>query len=317
MRLLVDLTITCLLLGCGTTNVKTGDQIPADVRTEISEIDQVVISSMHHGDLSILGPYMSEMLREAAGEGINRYLNDAQRVVVDTNYSLLHEFFVTYASTELPNTLQSGGVTDEDFIFEFKTINKDAYISLILIEGENDQHLITNIYGDYGGEWKLNTTQFRPYSIGGMTAPQYFNKAETQHEAGQLALAKISMQLAQLCIKPCGYWTYRSEENIREFGLTVTQDFESNYSFPISIGDAEVFQISPQLDKDGVVPIIRFVTSHNLTDTLSLAAQRDVLVPKMDSLFPGIDEYPLFYLSAYNVMPDGQTNPEHVELVSK
>jgi len=202
-------------------------------------------------------------------------------------------------------------------VIQYKALNKEMYVSLLLPNGLENDMLLLVIYGKYGNNWKINIIQFGEYSYFGKLAPDYYKLAKDCYNKSYLIDAVNYIGLAKLCLRPATvFFQYQRENEINEFYDKIMNEVNSKYKFPLTIDNIaskpKVFSIFPQMMNEGFFPMVYYLTDINLKDTTALELENEKVKKEVGRLFPGIDQDKKFvFYWAFNEVPDGKKLVEH------
>lgn len=317
IRLLIlnILTLIVLLTGCKLNRNRTfiNENIPEDIRTKITELDNRVIEALKRNDSKAIENVFSVKLIEEIGYSkIDSIFNITTQAVRDKKFKSKDQFYINNTNNNVPNTIFSGLTDDNDYIIHYTALNKNMFISLLLPEDTNNEILITLIYGLYGNEWRLNIFHFGLYSIFNRNAIDYLKIAKQNFENDYLIDAANNLFLGTQCIKLADQlFQYVKEKEFGEFQKKLMQEINSTYQFPIEVVNVstkpQIFNIYPQeITNEGYFPMVRYCTTIDLKDTVKLKTENIEIQKVINDIFKGIDKNKdyIFY-HAMNEIPDG------------
>jgi hypothetical protein len=309
------------------SDVKVNDEINADTKKQISELNDKLFKSIMADDINAVKALLSPELIKKAGGKIDTLVKSTAVTFKAKEFDLLDEFYSKHKIKEAADTLLTRKGNDNDYLVTYKAMNEEMYASVLVSKGLFVNCLILAVYGKYNNEWKVNVLQIGEYSIDGKTAQDYYKEATKLNERGELVDASNMMVLASQLANPAGdFFKYRNETAMRAFYDKLMASANDIYKFPVVVKDVktapQIFSVSPQLLSDegqsGVFPIIRYVSKIDLNNTAALKAENDALQKAIGALFLGIDknnEY-IFY-QAVNATAGGQTSAKHYGFIQK
>jgi hypothetical protein len=316
-RLLVILAILTIsiLQSCsvGTSRQWKDESIEQSLRNEIQDLDTRVIESIRTNDPSHVKTIMSDMLLKQSGSNISQLIGQVASAVDDSDYETLNQFHVKNSTTGIRNTVISGVSQRNDFVINYQALNKEMFISLLIQKNEPDVLIITNIYGKYPDGWKLNILQFGTYKVDGKTAVELYVKAKGEYEKGHLIDAANDMFLSSKIANPAStLWKYQKEEEMKEFYEKVINETKASYNFPLTLNEInskpQIINIFPQGTSEGYFPMVEYLTSIDLNDTVRTKVENELIHQSIGHIFKGIDKDKRYlYYKAYNEMPNGTT----------
>jgi hypothetical protein len=211
------------------------------------------------------------------------------------------------------NSVSGSDPHGNNYTLSYTAINKEMYVSLFLIGSKKTSELlVTIIYGNYHGKWKINIFEIGQYSYYGETAMDYFQMAKQNYARSFLADAMCELPLANACIRPAKeIFRYEKEIEYRIFMDSASEGIKSSYHFPFTLSRIPsrpaVFNIMPRLTNEGYFPMVLYVSKINLNDTVLLKSEYEKVKGEVQNTFNGISagkKYTLY--QAYNEIPDGQ-----------
>ena len=147
--------------------------------------------------------------------------------------------------------------------------------------------------------------------------------AKDSYDKSYLIDAINYIGISKECSKPASkFFQYQKEKQINEFYDKVVKDVNSKYQFPVILDKVatkpRIFRIYPAMIDRGFYPTVRYLTSINLKDTVSLKEENKRLKSEISNVFPGIDkDKKLVVYQAFNEIPDGIKPIEYFGFVAK
>lgn len=309
--------ILIFILGLYSCNVGTyeswsNENIDPKIKEEIKQLDEQVIRALVQNNSTKLKGYMSSGLLEQSGNDIAQLVNQVNGVITNENYRILDQFYVKSTTEGISNTVMSGINDKDDYVIHYKALNKDMFISLIISTNGMDELLITNIYGKYKNEWKLNIIQFNAYSLNGMIATELYQKAKEQYEKGYLIDATNYMFLSSQVSRPANaLWKYQVEDDMKDFMDEILKEAKSKYQFPITLYEIDskpqIINVSPKGMDEGYFPMVDYLTTIDLNDTASTRIENDKIHKSIGNIFKGLDKDKKYiFYKAWNEIPNGK-----------
>ncbi|WP_133249958.1 hypothetical protein [Marinifilum breve] len=313
--LLLTILIAFITQSCnlGTHSTWKDENIESSVRNEIRELDEKVLKAVTTNNTTLIKSIMAKELLEKSGDNIDQLILQASNIITSTDYRILNQFQVKNTTTNIGNTVVSGLNAPNDYIIQYKALNKEMFVSLLIPKNELNEFIITNIYGKSPEGWKLNILQFGQYKINGQTAPELYSIAKDKLEKGHLVDAANSMFLCSLVAKPANqFWQYQNEDQMKSLQEEILGKINEQYTFPLTINEIEskpqILTIHPQGVQEGFYPMIEYLTTIDLKDTISTKLENNKLHSLIGKMFKGIDQDKDYILyKAFSQMPDGKT----------
>lgn len=306
------------LTGCGAGVSETyiNDNIDAELKQEISGLNDIMFTAVRENNPALLDPLTSELLKEANGDQLPLILREANMRITSETYQVRDEFYVTNSVIGNTNTVFPGEVTDSEYSITYVAQNSDMYVSVLETPGNGHESLILCVYGKYGDDWKLNILNFGQLRFDGLTAKDFFDQSKALREKGHLidALNYVTMG-SQILYPSAHYWKYSYEDEMKAFYDDLMVEILANYQFPVALAEVEstpqIINIIPRTTDSGILPMVEYITTVNMGDSVALRAENDQVHAVIGATFKGIDKDKshLFY-RAYDQMPDGSSAPQ-------
>jgi hypothetical protein len=245
-----------------------------------------------------------------------------QKILKGRDYKIFDEFYVLYPQND--STIRiSAGVNDDEYTFSIKPITKETYISLLVAGDSINEVMLTLIYGNYNGAWKLNMIRGEDYTIGGKNTVSNFYHAEKLRKDGDLVDAINTMGLANNCSTPGGmYFKYKIAGEMIKFNDSLTKEVNEKYHMPYTISmlktQPQIFNIHYEIMKGILTPMILYQSTINVQDTIALKKESSEINKNIGHEFYGINKNNNYIIyRAYNEKPDGRNNPRYYGFVLK
>jgi hypothetical protein len=310
--------------GCsiGGSGVWKNENIDKDEKEQISMLNDKLYASIIKNDSAAARSLMSDTLLSLTGD-FGKLLKDVNSRIKAGSYKILGEYHVRNSNAGIQNTLPSGFSDDNDYTINYLALNEEMYVSLLLpnVDEDENETLITVIYGRHGDEWKINILRFGPYSYFHKTAPEYYKLAKASYDKSFLIDAANYTFIAKQCLRPAGdYFQFQKETEINEFEKTLMKEVYSKYQFPLKLDNIKskpaIFNIYPEMHSEGFFPMVRYLSVINLDDTTALKIENDKMQSEIGTIFPGIDKEKKFvFYRAFNEMPDGKKLVRHYGII--
>ena len=301
---------SCNVGGSGTWK---DENIDLELKTEIAALDKQVLNAVFNNSPESLKKVMSDELRKKTDDNIRQMIEKVSGAVQGANYEILNQYYVENSTTGVGNTVMSGISGADDYIISYKAVNKEMFVSLILLKNELDELLVTNVYGKYPEGWKLNILQFGQYRLNGNNAPQFYEMAKADYEKGYLIDAANHMFLSSQLANPANkFWKYQKEGEMRHFYETLMSEVKGKYTFPLAMDNIEsqpqILSVYLQRTQEGYFPMVEYLTQIDIQDTVKTKEENDKIHQSIGQVFNGLDKDKayLFY-KAFSEMPNGQT----------
>jgi len=301
----------CNFSGPNLSRTWINDHIDEEKRSEIQVLNKKFITGLKNDDPPAVRSMMSDSLLTISKGSIDSIIHKASPLFHVDKFSVLNEYNVVNTSTGVDNFINGTDVQGNEYTVRYTAINKDMYVSLLLVKDTFVDILVTAIYGKYGGKWKMNIFRIGQYSFYGKTGMDYYQMARRDFARSYLVSAVCDISIAHQCMTPGGQiFQYKKETEFKTFTDTVFNKIKSKYQFPLTMdgisGKPKLINIYPQMRVEGYFPLVLYKSDINLKDTVLLKTEFEKVKTEVKHLFPGIGKGNKFTLyQAYNEMPDG------------
>jgi hypothetical protein len=306
----------------GGSRVWKNENIDKEKREQIKALNDKLFKSIINNDVVGTKALMSDKLEKGSND-LDKLIKQVSSSFKADGYRILDEYNVKNSTTGIGNTLPSGVTGDNDYVISYQALNKEMYVSLMIPEDLDNELLITAIYGRYDNDWKINILQFGQYTLLNKTAPDYYKLAKASYDKSYLIDAVNFISLSKQCLSPANnFFRYQKDKEINEFHEMIMKEVNSKYQLPLTLDNVgtkpKVFRIYPEMLKDGVFPMIYYLSEINLMDTTALKIENKKVREEVGRLFTGIDQNKKFvFYWAFNKIPDGKTPVEHYGFIDK
>jgi hypothetical protein len=200
------------------------------------------------------------------------------------------------------------------------------YLSMLVSRDLPVNFLIFAVYGKHDDAWKLNILYVGQYNIAGKTAPDYYNEALTEYTKGNIINAANLMGTASQLVNPANnHFKYKTDAEMSNFYSKVLNEGNSKYQFPLTVKQVEkapqIFTIIPELiNQDGykgVCPMVTYLTTINLKDTIALKKQNMALQKVIGQVFKGIDQQKFIIYRVTDLFPNGNHPDRYYKFLQK
>ena len=323
ISLIILIALALQSCNLGTSGSWQNDHIEKEKREEIKLLNDRLFKALMSGNTEGIKRLMAPELVEKVDSNFYNSIKNINISFNSKSYKIVDEYNVVNSSTGLSNTLMSDASADNGYIINYKAMNKDMYVSLLMPTGLDNELLVTAIYGKYGDEWKINILQFGQYSLFEKTAPDYYKLAQESYNKSYLIDAINYISLANQCLRPGNEnFKYKKEKEITDFYTKVLNEANTNFALPMTLEKIDtkpkIFKIFPQITNEGFFPMVYYLSSINVKNVKALKDENDKVKVEVSKLFKGIDKDKknVFYW-AFNEMPDGVKLVEHYGFIDK
>src|ERR1039458_1495755 len=153
------------LLACSVGGTWWNDHIDTESRTQIKTLNDKVVEALSENNSQKLKTVFSDQLNKKVGANLDAFVKMAHEAVTTKEYSILDEYLTTKSAVGTMATVFKGVSGDYDYTVSYEALNKDSYVSLVIIGSTGSKVLLTCIYGKYPDGWKLNVLRIGAYSF--------------------------------------------------------------------------------------------------------------------------------------------------------
>jgi len=298
------LAFAFILHGCDTGAWKN-DQIKADKREDFHLLNAEVFTDLKANNPKHLQHLLSkELIDDRATVRTVELISNHLKA---NNYSLFDEYYVINKWRDA-DTIESTAKGMNSYSLYLPGTAKEMYVAFFIPKAAENKWMITTIYAKYDYGWKLSKLDLSPYAINGRTAPELFKLAKDQYDKKYLVDAVNTMALADNCLRPSDVWQYPVETDLRAFYGKIIGEANEQYQFPFTIKQVpthpRIFRIFNKTNPDGTFPMIYYLSSINLKDTLAIKRENDLIKKVIGKVIPGIDKDKKCLLyAAFNTKP--------------
>ena len=309
------------LSSCSVGTGNWNDHIDAESRAQIKTLNDKMIDALHDNNPQKLREIFSDKLKEKSGADLDAFVSKVHESFESTKYSLLDEYLTNGSAVGTTAIVFKGVSGEYDYKINYEPQTKETYISLVINDGIAHKVLLTCIYGKYGDDWKLNVLKIGDYSYFGKNAVDFYKQAKTNYASGNLIDAADDIAMVQRTAAPAEQlFQYQKEDEMKEFATKVMTEANSKFPLPMKIADVktnpQVYNISPKVMRDGIFPMVTYISKIDLKDTVALKKENEELKKVIGTIFPGIEKGKKFvFFQAYYEVPNGNTPTEHYGFV--
>ncbi len=306
--------IVLLLQNCtgGGTVVWKDNDINPTVRNEIKQQNNKLFNAIKEDDTRAVRAMMSDsLLRVISVTDLDELFAKANSNFNFDTYRILDEYYVENTTTGTTNVIHPS-LSSNDYLINYNTLNKKAYVSVLIPNSLINKIIVLVIYGKYGSEWKINALVFRQYTLYEKTFTDYYNLAKDSYDKGYLIDAFLYLSIAMKLSEPSQFIEDGKGDEVRNFYNKVETEVNAKYKMPVVLDKLEtkpeVFYIYPQDMEEGFFPMVQYLSDVNIEDVAALRAENLTIRAIIGEYFEGIDKDKKYvFYRAYNEMPGEET----------
>ncbi|MCR8560222.1 hypothetical protein KXD93_21400 [Mucilaginibacter sp. BJC16-A38] len=247
-------------------------------------------------------------------EHLSNYLND-------NKYALFEEYYIInkWRNADTVNSADKG-VNRYSLIYH--NPEQEMYVAFFLPKAGANKYMITLVYSKYSYGWKISDMDVAPYTFNGKTAPELYKLAKENYSKNYLIDAVNNAALANNCIAPVNIWRYPVEDSLHTFYGDIINEANTKYIFPFTINEVptkpRIIRVYTQTNSEGTFPIVHYLTSVNLKDTLAIKNENLLIRKVIGKIMPGIDKDKKYvYYTAFNQKPRSDKEVDRFEMTEK
>jgi hypothetical protein len=311
---IAGILLILLLQGCGYKSTVYGtwknDHINFDKRAELEFLNHKLINCIKYNDVVGVKSIMSDTLKKIAGSNIDSLVTGVSSAFLTDQYTVLDEYNVHNLATGVSNSLHANTGSDNDYTIDYVAFNREMYVSLLLVSDLTGDILVTAIYGNYDGKWEINVLQVGRYRIFNKTAIDYYKAAKGYYGKSCFIDAADNLFIANRFLKPAHeFFHFKKEKEVEEFYNKVVSETSVKYPLPLALenipGKPKIFNIYPQLFEGEYFPMIRYLSSIRIDDSIQLTRENEKVQIEVKKIFTGIGgNKKITMYEAFNKMPD-------------
>jgi hypothetical protein len=223
-RLLQVILICLIFQGCNFNGPNfsgtwINDRIDKEKREEINILNKKFFLGFKNNDPSAIRSIMADSLVHIMGSRLDSMTLQAQPYFQKEGFSVLNEYNIKNTTAPAGNSIPGSDLHDNKYNIVYTALNKEMYVSLFLVKyNSNSELLVTAIYGNYQGKWKLNIFHIGQYRFYDKTAIDYYHKARKDVDRSDLADAVCDLTMADALIHPAEQiFQYQKEAEYKMF----------------------------------------------------------------------------------------------------
>ncbi|MGI4022521.1 MAG: hypothetical protein ACRYFA_13530 [Janthinobacterium lividum] len=294
------------------------EAIKASKREEFHKLNDQLLNLLKDNKVDDAENLMSKELLE--DNTVKRTMELITNRTKQGSYRVLDEYYLV-AKTDEPGSLviNTDATGADAYTLKYnQSSTKENYVAFLVVPKDAaNKWLITAIYGKYNYGWKLNKFDIAQYAINGKNAPELYKLAKAKYAKGFWVDAANDMTLAVRCFHPSGQWQYNHENEMNQFYYKTLQQASAKTNFPITISQVptkpKIFRILTQDIPEGTFPMLYYVSSINIKDTVALKKENAAIKKVIGKVIPGVDQDKKYVLyAAFNSIPNKKNNaPEY------
>jgi len=321
IKLFGFLLITAILISCKPPQpgIWKNDKIESGVREDFHKLNDQVMEGLKANDRLKMDGLMSRDLIQNTGR--LRLIELCSNHLKEGNYTVLDEYYIVNKDKG-DKILESANEGINNYSLKYTADTREMYVAFFIPKGIPNKYLISAIYCKYDYGWKISQLEVNPYTFNGKTAPELLDYAKELFAKKYFVDALNSLQLAQTCVVPCYGWQYPDEVKIHDLELQVVDVMNKKYVYPFTLTQVpthpRIFGISTQKTRDGVYPVVSYMSAIKLKDVKGLQKENDNIKKVIGKVIAGIDQNKKYvYYDAFNEWPKYDRSVDRYEIIDK
>ena len=320
LNILVFLSLFFILPGCTSEpGVWKNEKINGGVKADFHARNEELIGYIKLNQVKRVKAMLSrELSHDNSTEALIEHLSNRFN---DNKYQLLDEYYLVNKYIDA-DTIKASGTGINAYSLTWSQPAQEMYISMFIPKDGENKHLISIVYSklDYG--WRITGLEVEPYSFNGETCPELFNRAKAAYNKGYLIDAVNTAALAVTCRQPMSVWQYAVQDSLGDFYNRILGLANEKYHFPYVLTEVpakpRIFRVFNQIDERGAFPMVHYLTSIPLKDTVALKKENAQVRKVIGEIMPGIDKDKKYvFYAAFNERPSSRREVDRFEMIDK
>ncbi|RVU01628.1 hypothetical protein EOD41_06610 [Mucilaginibacter limnophilus] len=312
-------TVIALISCSKKAGYQKDDSIDAKLREEFHKKNDEVIRELKAYNIKELENYFSkELISDPATRREAELVGNRLKTA---DFELMDEYYAVNKYRDY-DTIKTDNKGVGNYFLRYEGFAKEMYIAFFTPKTGDEKWLVTLVFAklDYG--WKLCLMDAAPYTFEGKTAPQLFKEALKKYKKGHNVDAKLTMDLANIALKPSKIWEYAFEEDLRLFDSKITYDVQRAYGFPLVLKQLptkpRIFAVYVKTVDQGTYPVIQYLTTIPLKEKAEIIEENKHIKTIIGDVFPGINQGRKYVIySAFNEMTKSTYSVDRYEMADK
>lgn len=275
-------------------NYDTNEEINAETRSELQELNKELFHYLHKNDLEGLKAIASDELKIKGENDLESFSEMMSKSMKTADLDVINEFHVL-SSNDNSSVIINHELDGENIRISYQALNKESYVSMMISEKNMDRFMLLSVFGRFADGWKLNILQAGQYKQAGKTAPEHYSYAQEMLDKDYLVSAARHAYFMYETMSPGhNMLSYHNEEEMEEFAEKVQAIIERELSLPDTVNEIEsqpvIFGIFSEGFDEGYFPLVNYKTSLDISDSTALKAENDMLHSMINELYKGIKQ---------------------------
>lgn len=279
--------------------VQYSSEITDDVRRPVEVLESRIFESLLKNDPTVMyNLYSAEAKEEQSLDDVKGVYETVRGEVQNLTSQRFNDYYITFNTedkTVYPTDLTNVSIPpaqSENYLIALKLEPKPSYISLYRTTTGMADYMISFLWVKEDSGWRLQWFNVGLYQLMGKSGHDWYLTAKQWAEQGCDAPAMMNLSVSTMLMNPAPFFSYQEQFNAMSLVNTVQSNLLERVSFPLLFPQVktkpQVYNIEPQLLRDGLYPGIQYVTKISLNDAAGLRKEAETLVQELEAVFPGI-----------------------------
>ncbi len=300
------LFISACSLSSNSSTCLTGEDMPADVKTQVDKLNAQVVQAIKANDtkaiLAIAGTTISSQ-----SDALQSFIQSEQSLMVETP-KLMDEYYITFAQTGNTTQTITPALENTPYYFYLEPISTKMVVLFSTFNKSPITYILGQTYALEGNDWKLAGLNITDYAYNGMNAPALYDKALNYQKNNDIAPATLYANLLTGIMQPANMISYPNANDMVKFQSDISTLATKTFIFPLSVqADNKTYSIVdvlPMLTDQGIACTVKYVTDTPLANTSQIETEANSIQKVLDNYFSGLsDSMDAFLMQAYNETP--------------
>lgn len=314
--ILVASSCTTSNAGVGYFSTDKNSEIDLKLREQIHQLNMQVIQGITNNKPSIIVDLSGNILKTHKND-IAKVTKELQPLIKESKLSVIDEYHSTLHQSGSYNLSIPSEVKQTKNTYFLNSINlsygktidsSDYYVSMLEMNEQVNSYMLICVYAKESGKWRLTGLNCGIYKIRGMTAIDMYLQAKNLSSRGYIIPASLYLNMANELLKPCGFFQYEKENEIKEYSKSLYTKIKNQYKFPVTLKTVDtspsIYGIKVDNVTEGFVAIINYKSKTSLNDAKALKKEAEAMTKEIDKEFPGLSSsFPYLCYKAFAEFP--------------
>ena len=282
--------------------------IDSKIRKEInSNTAEIMKNIITHNATALKKLLSHEGFKTLDQSQIEKIITTLKPIMQKYKFEVFREYYSVVKKIGTGNHFAILPENETDFIVNSAYIPGNTYLQFLISLNDGIQYLLYLQYIFEDEEWKLYALNIKDYAYQHQPTPDLLNKANELFLKNENLSAAIYALAANRLLRPADNLQYPKEKEYIDSIKNIIAKFNSVYKFPIplkSCNQSSLYSIDYIVTKDGIIPLIKYITATNLKNVSDLKKEANKINDEINQLFPDMEKnFQYLVLQAYNKKP--------------